>query len=164
LLATPLTVDQIIRGQILALKRIFLIPTCVILALEFAGPIGGVIVSMKEQESSDLLFAASVGGLILGVFFILDMVAVTWAGMWFGLSSKKEGQAATKTILLVLVLPMCSLLLSCFGAPFFIGIPIFWIIWANRKLYAELRTLAAQRYNVSQADSGWLPIAGSPRV
>ena len=92
------------------------------------------------------------------------MVAVTWAGMWFGLSSKKEGQAATKTILLVLVLPLCSLFFSCFGAPFFIGIPIFWIVWANRKLYAELRSLAAQRYTVSQADSGWLPIAGSPRV
>src|SRR5208282_2471435 len=36
LLATPLTVNQIIRGQILALKRIFLVPIIVILVIELA--------------------------------------------------------------------------------------------------------------------------------
>ena len=104
-----------------------------------------------------LLFAASVGGLILGAFFVLDMLAVTWAGMWFGLSSKKEkARQPPRPSLLVLVLPMCSLLLSCFGAPFFIGIPIFWIVLGmqSKALRPELRTLAAQRFNVSHSDSG----------
>ena len=163
LLATPLTVDQIIRGQILALNRIFLLPIISILALEIAGPIGGLVASWAQGGGEDKSTYV-ITGLLLLTFFFLDMVAVSWAGMWFGLSSKKEGQAATKTILLVLVLPVSSLLFSCIGIPFFIGIPIFWIVWANRKLYAELRNLAAQRYSVSQADSGWLPTAGSPRV
>ena len=54
LLATPLTVDQIIRGQILALKRIFLVPIIVILALEIAGPIGGLYCINEGMEEKAL--------------------------------------------------------------------------------------------------------------
>lgn len=163
LLATPLTVDQIIRGQILALKRIFQVPIVVILVLEAAGPIGGFVTSWDPRNGGgeSMYFVV---GLISLTFFVLDLVAVMWAGMWFGLSSKRENQAAFKTIFFVLVIPLFFMLFWCFGAPFFIGIPIFWIVWANRKLYSELRTLAAQRYSINQADSGWLPIAGRPRV
>ncbi|HZQ47272.1 MAG TPA: hypothetical protein VFC07_09700, partial [Verrucomicrobiae bacterium] len=118
---------------------------------------GGLLLSAQQGGNMDQFFSTAAFGILLTVFFFLDLLAVTWAGMWFGLSSRKEGQAAAKTILLVLVLPLCFLVLSCFGVPFFIGIPVFWIVWANRKLYAELRSLAAQRYTISQSGSGWLP-------
>jgi hypothetical protein len=163
LLSTPLTVDQIIRGQIQALKRIFLVPIIIILALESAGPIGGLFTLWQQGRGEDES-AYVIVGLLLLTFFFLDMVAVTWAGMWFGLSSIKENQAAVRTIFFVLIIPLFFAPLWCFGAPFFIGIPIFWIIYANRKLHAELRLVAAQRYTPARADSGWLPIAGSPNV
>ncbi len=164
LLATPLTVNQIIRGQVLALKNMFLVPVIATLAVEIAAPFGGSLITGDGGEIAGQFFAASVFAVFLTGFFLLDAVAVTWAGMWFGLTSKKEGQAIAKTILFVLIIPLASLFLLCFGTPLFLGFPIFWIIWSHRRLQAELHRIAARPHIMSQAEAGWLPVIGSGRL
>jgi len=91
------------------------------------------------------------------VMFALDVAAVIWAGMWFGLTCKKESQAATRTILWVLVAPIGCMLFWCFGFLPFIGWPIFWILWARGKLQSRLREMAAQQYTFSGPSTHWLP-------
>jgi hypothetical protein len=86
------------------------------------------------------------------------MYAVVWVGMWYGLSSKKEGQAVTKTILFVLVLPVLCCVLFCYGFPFVIGIPIMLLVTSSGNLRREFRKIAGQRYTV-QTDPSWVPQA-----
>ncbi len=152
MLATPLTVNEIISGQILAIKRIFLLPVLFILSLEFAGVTASAFASHREWDAGVVVVA-----LVYLVIFALDMAAVIWAGMWFGLTCKKESQAATRTILWVLITPIGCMLFWCFGLLPFIGWPIFWIIWARGKLQSGLRAMAAQRYTFSAPNTHWLP-------
>jgi ABC-type transport system involved in multi-copper enzyme maturation permease subunit len=155
LLATPLTVDQIISGQILALKRIFLAPVLVILLMEFLGlAIGAAALGAGRQANDVVPFAIVIIPVYLSVF-ALDVVAVTWTGMWFGLTSKKESQAVTKTILWVLLAPFLCGFFYCFGWLLFIGWPIFWIAWSSQKLRQEFRLLAAHRYAGTLAGARW---------
>src|SRR5580692_3645671 len=92
-----------------------------------------------QGEPWDTLGAMIPAGLFYVLIFLSDVFAVVWAGMWFGLSSKKESQAATKTVLWVLVAPLFALLLWCPGYLFFVGSSIFWIVWARSQLYKRLR-------------------------
>ena len=62
--------------------------------------------------------------------------------MWFGLICKNESAAAVRTVVFVLLLPMVCVPFCFFGAPFVIGIPIFWSAYASSKLRAELRSRA----------------------
>jgi ABC-type Na+ efflux pump permease subunit len=156
LLSTPLTVDQIIRGQILSLRRIFLLPILIILGLEIAGLAGGIYLLDKHDRAGSIGFTLFFGLLYLGMF-ILDIVTLAWTGMWFGLSSKNETTAIVKTILYILVLPVVAIPFWCFGIVFYIGWPIFWIIWSTQKLRSEFRNLAAQRYIFKPQESRWLP-------
>ncbi len=156
MLATPLTVNEIISGQILALKHIFLLPVLFILGLELTGIIGYGLIQTKHAPDPSLASAIIVAGCYL-VMFALDIAAVIWAGMWFGLSSKKENNAATQTILWVLIAPICGLLFWCLGLPIFIVWPIFWIIWSRGKLLSKLREIATQHYAFSGPGTNWLP-------
>lgn len=164
LLATPLTIKEIIAGQVLALKRSFLVPGIALLLLEVAGPFAGLVRTTDQAEWVGQFFAATMFGAVLTIFFALDVTAVTWTGMWFGLTSKKEGHAVAKTIVFVLLVPMFSLFLLCFGIPILFAVPVFWIIWSHQKLHAELRNIATHRNAAGPADSGWLPSIGSGRI
>lgn len=154
-LATPLTVNEIISGQILALKRIFLLPVVFILSLEFTGLSAYAFTQGTPMTGSWASLIVVVGFFLM--IFALDMAAVIWAGMWFGLTSKKENQAATRTILWVLIAPIGCTLFWCLGLLPFIGWPVFWIIWANGRLRSRLREMATQQYGFSAPNTNWLP-------
>jgi hypothetical protein len=95
--------------------------------------------------------------------FGLNIVAVTWAGMWFGLTTTQQSHAATKTVLLVLILPFLSFFgLRWFGAICFIVIPVFWIMWCSGRLKTRFRAAAAQRYFEPVVGSRWFSAADSP--
>lgn len=155
LLVTPLNSESIIRGQILALQRTFFVPLVIMLVLELIGLMTGVAVLSRHQNDD------SIGFVIIGymgylALFVLDVCAVAWAGMWYGLSCKTEGAAVTKTILLVLVLPMLCLLVVCYGFPFVIGLPIMFMANSSSNLRRKFRDLAGQRYN-APAHANWTP-------
>jgi ABC-type transport system involved in multi-copper enzyme maturation permease subunit len=159
LLSTPLTVEDIIRGQVLALKRAFLLPILLIFSIE----IGVLLLGIFFLDNNSLV--ASMGfsmffGLVYLAIFTLDIFALCWSGMWFGLSSKNETTAIAKTIGFVLLLPLVSVFFWCFGAVFFVGWPIFWIIYSSQKIRSEFRNWAIQRYHSKTPESRWSPVVG----
>ncbi len=94
LLATPITVKEIIRGQWLALERQFALPMFVVLLADF-----GFLMSQRHDESSVYLWVAGM------VIFVADMLALAWVGMWRGLNSRRANRAALAAIARILILP-----------------------------------------------------------
>jgi hypothetical protein len=159
LLATPLTVNEIIQGQILALQRTFLAPVIAIICVEAVAIFGKTAIDTGANGAFAMILCS-----MYFVLFLLDIVAVTWAGMWFGLTAKNETQAITRTILRVLILPYASFIFCWFGMVLFIGIPIFWIGWCSSKLRTEFRAIAAQRYAPPQASAAGTQNQPAPPV
>ena len=95
------------------------------------------------------------------VWFILDLLTVAEVGMWYGLTSQKSTQAMTKTILVVLVLPLLGAA-CCY--PILPGLmvakSVIFYTWAQSKLEREFRRAATERYDVSRARR-WF--GGGPR-
>jgi ABC-type transport system involved in cytochrome c biogenesis permease component len=94
LLSTPLEVSEIIRGQFQALKRQFLWPTMVVLAIHF-------LFILSEKAS---------GGIVtwwLGAMAMLvaDLFAISYIGMWLGLNHRYATRASGATLARVLLLP-----------------------------------------------------------
>lgn len=154
LFAAPLTVAQIVDGQVEALYRVFAIPVGLILALELAGTLAGSIKSNTFGfGDAGALFPFFLGYIML---FALDAAALTYTGMWFGLTSKKENQAVGKTLFFILVLPFAGFICWCPGIIFFISCPIFFLARTGSQLNRKVRELAGMRY-------GLLPVAvGAP--
>jgi ABC-type transport system involved in multi-copper enzyme maturation permease subunit len=157
LLSTPITVPEVLRGQILALKRTFQLPIIIIFVVEIIVCLGGIFLFAATGQKHGYI---SAGLFLVGMsaylgMFLLDLWAVTWAGMWFGLSSRNETQATFKTILYVLVLPCFMGILYCFGIPLFIASSVIWALWARQKVQMEFRTLAGQRFDPNPPASGW---------
>ncbi len=151
LLCTPLRSAEILRGQWLAVRRIFLVPLIVFLMLTFS-PIGFLFASLISApglpRTGDALAGVLVG---LGAFlwFTLtlaaDILAVCWFGAWLSLSLKKPSLAPALTILFVLILPsfLC-----------FLGVvaDIFFIAWGAARLHQDFRWLLTQQF-VGRAES-----------
>jgi ABC-type transport system involved in multi-copper enzyme maturation permease subunit len=158
LLSTPLTPEDVLHGQWLALRRQFLRPLIVLAALEFL---------LLQQAFSTGLAAMSVAMLVA------DVAALGWVGMWLGLSAKNLTRALLGTVGLVLVLPW----LVTFGVNSFRGylegllstravsLPAredfsraVWFVtgllnnalwgwlWARRRLRGDFRLVALRRY------------------
>lgn len=119
IMATPLTSDEIVRGQWRALLRMFGLPLAVCLATHW---IGGVLVQQMTWEQlgaaaastgtaanpgfalpGHLLAMATAGAGTLIV--AANLLAIAWFGMWMGLTSKNTNLATLQTILYVQVLP-----------------------------------------------------------
>jgi ABC-type transport system involved in cytochrome c biogenesis permease component len=100
LLSTPLTVDEILRGRWLALWRQFGGPVLAVLILDVLWIwliLGSRWRTSGEGEEFSLWLAAM-------VILVADLWALSWDGLWIGLTSK--GRAATSWMLTrILVLP-----------------------------------------------------------
>ncbi len=162
LLSTPLDVRQIVRGQELAIKGFFLKPVCCLVAVEAALLFGQVAIlsSRASGFSAVLVFVAVAFAL---VWFVVDLLAASRVGMWYGLTSQKPTQALTKTVLFVLVLPV--VLLPCcnvIGPGLMVAKSILFLFWAQSKLDNEFRAAAAGRFDAPRAD--WLKPVEPPRL
>lgn len=145
LLCTPLANREILKGQWLALQRLFLWPFLIFLLLGLV-PLGFTVISAVANGNTqvfDALFQAGAGGAMVCWFalgLVADVFAVAWVGMWLSLRLKKPGLAAPLTILFVLVLPSIA----------FCGLDvladIFFILWAFSRLQQELRWFVARQY------------------
>jgi hypothetical protein len=75
--------------------------------------------------------------------------------MWFGLTSQKPTQALTRTILLVLVLPLFVLpCCSAVGPGLMVAKSVIFFTWAQSKLETQFRRAATERYD-PPARTGW---------
>jgi len=156
LLSTPLPVRQILRGQHLALRELFLGPVGFLLGVEIL--LTAVQVSLMARGGGNFMERVAIL-LVLGfslVWFILDLLAVAEVGMWFGLTSQKSTQAMTKTILIVLVLPLLGAACCYFILPgLMVAKSVIFYTWAQSKLESEFRRAATERYDLPRTRK-WL--------
>jgi hypothetical protein len=163
LLSTPLTVREILRGQLLALKRQFLGPMVVVLTAFFIFMLASASeVSAADDRAAWLLFWAA-----LITLLVADMAGLYWVGMWQGLTARNPNRATGAALARIMVLPciafaLLSMLVSLLsinrevdlGPKFFLGM---WVglslaadvgfgTYARHKLLTEFRLAAAQRY------------------
>jgi ABC-type transport system involved in multi-copper enzyme maturation permease subunit len=147
LLCTPLRKREIIKGQLLALKRIFGWPLFAFMLLGFVPLAFQVFQTMKHPTFAEfgdiiLLFAVSLAGVGLFTLSLLaDFFAVVWVGMWLGLSMKKVSSAPALTVLLVLIIPSV-------GSPCGLDMlaDLFFILWGVTKLQQDFRWVLARQY------------------
>lgn len=157
LLATPLSIRDVIRGHILALERQFAAPVVAMLVAD-------IIFILSGHHDSD-------ARIVLGAFiavFAADMVSLTWVGLWRGLNSSRPNRAAAVALLQLLVLPwvVFALLLTgaelgrstfhleSWGTKSVVGlalgvaliIDLAFALPARRRLRRDLRTMATQSY------------------
>ena len=176
LLATPISVREILRGQRLALWRQFAGPALVVAVVDFGFLFAGLYLSRHRIQDPEwpLVWLAGV------IIFVWDLFALGWVGMWLGLCSRNGSRAAGATLVRICVLPwlafallvMCiALLEEFFKVPyprwFNNGVVpvILWFVlsaannllfagWAKRKLLAEFRTVATSRFE-SKTSAAW---------
>jgi ABC-type transport system involved in cytochrome c biogenesis permease component len=175
LLATPLGVPEILRGQWLALRRQFLVPVIVTICLCGVMWLAG----FDESRGSDRPGWFWIG--LAGVFmFFADTAALVWMGMWLGLSVKNPRHAFGGAIAPILALPWVATALVM-TAIAFVPYPIrqhwrpdilVWVLWfgfsmaadlgfgwwAWHNLHTRFREVAAQRYQVKP--SWWQRLTG----
>jgi hypothetical protein len=154
-LSTPLSVRQIVRGQQLAIMDLFFRPVLVLVSVEVGlllCQIGTLSAGQKSAWESVTIFLVAI--FAIG-WFLLDLVAISRAGMWFSLTSQKPTHALTKTIGYVLVLP--AMLLPCcsiIGPGLMVAKSVIFLTWAQSKLEREFRNVAAGRFDGGSA-GGW---------
>lgn len=161
LLSTPLSERDILRGQALALKRVFLLPFLVVFTVEIILMFAGLR-EMNRYERPVWLSVWIAGMLML----VADLIALYWVGMWRALAARTPKHASAQTVALVLVLPWVGftafLTLVTFLAmrgtePGWETILAVWVVLgiaidagfgslARYKLLTEFRQRAAERY------------------
>lgn len=166
LLSTPLSVDEILAGQFLALKRQFGWPVLIVLVVDFVMFLAGIRDRFLDT-SNDWLMLCLAGVLM----FVADLVTLAWVGMWLGLNSNRSNRAARGAALRILVLPWlvflgfitATAILNvgrysepdnlALGVWFVIGMVnnLFFFTWARTNLRQRLRTVAMNRFNTGTA-------------
>ncbi len=133
LLCTPLSIKELLRGQWLTMRRLYLVPAMVVLAVQAVNS----AVQLASGNPMSVLQSSALGGGML--VFVADLIAIGWVGMLIGLTVRKPHLAAGYTLLFMVALPsvLCWYRLL-------VDIPV--IFWARDRLQRELRTLVSQRY------------------
>ncbi|HEY1174441.1 MAG TPA: ABC transporter permease subunit [Verrucomicrobiae bacterium] len=157
-LTTSMSVDDILEGQWVSLRKLYLKPFIATVMVEF---IFAVICLSTERLDLDEFFGAVY---MMGVFVAMmfaDYRAIGWAGMWKGLSTMPVEKSRQQTVSAVLALPWLFFYLALIptacvlgGFAFFLlwpaamlGTAGWWIQHSKRRLYEEFRTRAMERYS-----------------
>ncbi len=167
LLATPVRVREILRGQMQSFYWQFLGPALVLLFLWLVvlvapllhwdgdGLLGGTGMSRDWGKMS--LWGLFVLGMIF--FLFLDSYALCWLGMWKGLNARFVSRGILANLLTVLLLPSLLVVVIMYltirysriegyflwASWFLIGIVSSsgWLYWGHRQLTTKLRAVAA---------------------
>jgi ABC-type transport system involved in multi-copper enzyme maturation permease subunit len=106
LLSSPLDAGQILRGQVLALRRQFLQPAVVLLLFD-----GLLLWVLRERFISDTTYSARQLAVVFGavmIAFLADLAALVWVGMWQGVVARNTNRAIARSVLWVLLLPWAA--------------------------------------------------------
>jgi len=157
LLSTPLTVKEILRGQWLTIRRVYLAPVLAVLGLEVLRG----LTMLTQGLGAGVVPILMTGGWYFKemVTLVTDIFAIAWVGMLVGLTARKPGLAPGLTLLYVIVIPYFA-----FCIPrFLIDIPL--LFWARDKLYRELRALGSARHTGNVTSHLFVgPIKSAPPV
>jgi len=102
LLATPLTSRQTTQGAWLGLLRLFAGPVLLLMCLQVATSVVG---SQVREEGNDFAWVLTVASAVGALVAPANLIALTWFGLWMGLTSKNTLTATLKTILFVQIIP-----------------------------------------------------------
>jgi hypothetical protein len=117
LLATPLTSRQLVQGPWRALLRTFGWPISLYLVMGVIVPVitlfsewnqswDSILQGMGGSNSKVTMSLTQVGrGIIAAITTVANLAAISWFGMWMGLTSRNATWATLKTLSLVQVLP-----------------------------------------------------------
>ena len=154
LLATPISVARLVEGQLLALRRQFAGPVLLVLTMDF-------LMLLAERTDRDwvLLVLAAM------IVFVVDLVALSWTGMWLGLRSRSGTRATWGAIWRLLALPWVIFIMitivaeivasglnvseaGVIGIWFAISVLIglYFGFDSRHRLLSEFRTVATQRF------------------
>ena len=179
ILVTPLTVGEILHGQFLALRRQFLGPAALALAVFFIFMLGSLSDAAAEGEGARAFWVCLGCGSML--MLVADLVALYWVGMWQALTARNPNRAANGSVLRILVVPaglwslfyLVAILMLAFreydlgwtlplGLWFGLGLAadITFALSARHRLHTGFRLAAEQR---SPSGPGfWRRVFGSP--
>lgn len=168
LLSTPLDPKAILRGQHLALRRMFLWPVLALLAMDAffvlaasSNISGNSTMSGEQLQEFIAMFMAGI------VVFLVDLVTIAWLGPWLALNARTGAKAASGVVLRVLVAPWFAFwatLLAMAPILFFrssiseeflllvwagicLGIDAFWFVRARNGLNQSFRDIATTRFD-----------------
>jgi hypothetical protein len=97
---TRLSVKEILRGQWLALRRQFLGPLLMVIAIELIFLAASLQrESFHAQPINPVLWLAGI------VMLLADVAALGWVGMWEAMTAKKPNHVTGKTVVRILVAP-----------------------------------------------------------
>jgi ABC-type transport system involved in multi-copper enzyme maturation permease subunit len=99
LFSTPLSVKDVLAGQLQALQRQFLGPGIAIVLLDISLLIIGR--HFNHLQDRELLWTFSA---IIGIF-VMDSITMCWLGMWKGLTAKNASRAILGPIFHIMILP-----------------------------------------------------------
>jgi ABC-type transport system involved in cytochrome c biogenesis permease component len=133
LMVTPLSAEEIVRGQLMALQRIFLGPALVLGLLPL--PVAGLQFAFDFQAYAEAIMTM-ISGLYQLVSFFSTLLALVCVGMWMALTLRKPNAAAGLTVLAVMIVPHFLLCVPN------VAIDVLLIIWAYTRLKDQLRLLA----------------------
>jgi len=169
LLSTPLTAQDIVRGQLLALRRQFLGPILAVLGVAALGFFLAAGDDTLDLGGAQLLTLWLAGAFVL----VADAGALAVLGMWLGATAKSALQASSGTIWRILVLPWVAYLvaLTALGTGMAGHEPDWWIllglwlvlglvadagfgVWSWHNLQTRLRYAATARFPAPR--SWWL--------
>ena len=97
LLTTPLSVRDILHGQLLALRRQFLGPVLAVIAVELL-----LMRSWYAHSRQGAILATWFAGMII---LLTDIAALSWVAMFSALTARSHNQATFRTLLRVMFLP-----------------------------------------------------------
>ena len=164
LLSTPLTIQDILRGQLLALQRQFLGPIAAVLFIGFLLMWKGRADNIDSTDIEGVYFLFWIGGMVM---LVADFAALYYVGMWQALNARNPNRAASASVAQILVFPgvawvtivLLSLLASIQGseqpgAMFYLGLwfglglftDIVMGTLARKKLLTQFRLAAEHRY------------------
>ena len=158
ILATPLSVREIVRGQLLALWKQFAAPAAVVLLVDFIF----LIVGRGRSEHRVLLWSAFM------LVYVADLAALSWLGMWCGLRHRNVNRAAGAALWRILALPWTVFIvlisLRILSAQEF-GMVLAWLLinlicaicfglWARGCLLSDFRKAVTERYRWPEGQGG----------
>jgi len=175
LLSTPVTESEIVRGQWRGLLRMLGGPIAGLLVAQFVGllvlqaGLQSVFQASAPSSNAGGILALAVGGgaSLAAVLMIAgNLAALSWVGMWMGVTSRSPSTATLKTVLYVQIIPWFLIsVASTLFVPVFVSslagragsmvwypvvmtaLPavlqiakdVFFVLWARKKLFADLR-------------------------
>lgn len=156
LLGTSLTVQEILEGKFRSLRRTFMMPVCFFLLLDF------IFMFQGPDESEWYMW-----WMIFMILLPVDLLAISWLGMWRGLNATRVAKASSAVHSRILIFPMIfmaflTMAIGGTGGMQFEGVLILWVVLCSfvdlffifksrESLNNELRTLGCTRVVDSRA-------------